>query len=142
MSRRAGSVAGRWIGIIVGLDGAWLRRSFSPPGFALRTRRGAFLAGADAQPLDAARIGIEHFDFKIAGPGNDFAAHRQPSDMGHEIAAQRLDFLAGFAGDEILADHGADVVEAGARVGDEGVIRLPHDRWWIVAVVLVIDLAD
>ena len=62
--------------------------------------------------------------------------------MGHEVAAERLDFLAGFAGNEILADHGADVVEAGARVGDEGIIRLPHDRRRFVAVVLVVDLAD
>ena len=62
--------------------------------------------------------------------------------MGHEIAAKRLDFLSGLAGDEILADHGADVVEAGARVGDEGIVRLPHDRRRLVAVVLVVDLAD
>ena len=96
----------------------------------------------DAQPLDAPRIGIEHLDLEIAGTGNDFAAHRQPADMGDEIAAERLDFLAGFAGDEILADHGADVVEAGARVGDEGIVRLPHDRRRLVAVVLVVDLAD
>jgi len=68
----------------------------------------------DAQALDAAGIGIEHFDLESAGTGNDFAAHRQAADMGDEIAAQRLDFLAGFAGDEIPADHGTDAVEARA----------------------------
>ena len=122
----------------VPVSGAASRRRLS------RCVRGAraFLAGGDAQPLDAPRIGIEHFDFEIAGTGNDFAAHRQAADMGDEIAAQRLDFFAGFAGDEILADHGADVVEAGARVGDEGIVRLPHDRRRLVAVVLVVDLAD
>ena len=103
---------------------------------------GRSLRVRDAQPLDAPRIGIEHFDLEIAGAGNDFAAHRQAADMGHEIAAQRFDFLAGLAGDEILADHGADVVEAGARVGDEGIVRLPHDRRRLVAVMLVVDLAD
>jgi hypothetical protein len=35
--------------------------------------------------------------------------------MGHEIAAEGFDFLAGLAGFEPIADHGADVVEAGAR---------------------------
>ena len=106
------------------------------------TRRGAFLAGCDAQALDPARIGIEHLDFEIAGAGNDFAAHRQPPDMGDKVSAQRFHFLAGFAGHKILADHGADVVEAGARVGDEGIIRLLDDRRRLVAVVLVVDLAD
>ena len=62
--------------------------------------------------------------------------------MGHEIAAEGFDFLAGLAGDELLADHRADVVEAGARVGDEGIVRLPHDRRRLVAVMLVVDLAD
>ena len=62
--------------------------------------------------------------------------------MADEIAAERFDFLAGFAGDEILADHAADVIEARARVGDEGIIRLPHDRRRLVAVMLVVDLAD
>ena len=35
-----------------------------------------------------------------------------------------------------------DVLEAGARVGDEGAVRLAHDRRHCVLVVLVGDLAD
>ena len=62
--------------------------------------------------------------------------------MGHQIAAEGFDFFAGLAGDEVLADHRADVVEAGARVGDEGIVGLPHDRRRLVAVMLVVDLAD
>ena len=62
--------------------------------------------------------------------------------MADQIAAERLDLLAGLADDELLADHGADVVEAGAGVGDEGIVGLPHDRRRLVAVVLVVDLAD
>src|SRR5665811_1339846 len=49
-------------------------------------------------------------------------ANRQAADMGHEIAPQGLDFFSGFASDEVLADHRADVVETGARIGDEGIV--------------------
>src|SRR6202035_1592782 len=119
-----------------------LRRGFAAAALALRSRGRTFLAGGDTQALDAPRIGIEHFDLVMAGAGDHLAADRQAADMGHQIAAQRLDFLAGLAGDEILADYRADVVEAGAGVGDEGIIRLPHDRRRLVAVMLVVDLAD
>ncbi len=62
--------------------------------------------------------------------------------MGDEIAAERLHFLAGFADDEILADHRADVLEAGARIRNKGIVRLAHDRGRFVAIVLVIYFAD
>ena len=139
---RACSVAGwRRADVVVGLRVACR--------LAISRRRGSRWRGAGRSlrvpmrsALDAARIGIEHLDLEIAGTGNHFAAHRQASDMGDEIAAERLDFLAGFAGDEFLADHRADVLEAGARVGDEAVVGLAHDRRRLVAVVLVVDLAD
>src|SRR6185369_3964746 len=90
-----------------------LRCGLAASALALGARRGAFLPRRDAQPLDAARIGIEHLDLVIAGARDHLAAHRQAPDEADEIAAQRLDFLAGLAGDEVRADHGADVVEAG-----------------------------
>ena len=116
-------------------------RRLAAPGLAL-AHRGALLARSDAQALDPSRVGIEHFDFKIAGARDDFAAHRQPPDVSNEVAAEGLDFLTGFAGDELLADHGADVLEAGAGIGDEGVVGLADDRRRRVAVMFVVDLAD
>ena len=62
--------------------------------------------------------------------------------MGDEKAAERIDLLARFAGHELVADHGADVLEVGARIGDKGIVGLPHDRGRLVAVVLVVDFAD
>src|SRR3984885_16354800 len=105
MSLRAGSVARRLAHIVIGLRCANVRSGFAAAGLALGSPRGTLLAGRDAQALDTSRVGIEHFDFVIAGAGNDFAAYRQAADMSHEIAAQGFNFLAGLAGDEILADH-------------------------------------
>ncbi len=73
----------------------------------MRAWRGTFLADGDTQAFDPARIGVEHLDLEIARTGNDLAAHRQATDLRHQIAAQRLDFLTGFAGDEFLADYGS-----------------------------------
>src|ERR1700748_2948010 len=126
MSLRAGSVTGRRAHIVIGLRRANVRRCFAAAGLALGSPRGTLLAGRDAQALDASRIGIEYFDFVIAGAGNDFAAYRQAADMSHEIAAEGFDFLAGFAGDEILADHGTGVIEAGAGGGEGGARRVRH----------------
>src|SRR5258708_3670448 len=111
-SLRAGSVARRWAGGVRALHLSCLGRGLAAAGLALDAWRRAFLPRRDAQPLHPPRVGIEHFDLEIARTRNDLAAHRQAADVAHEVAAQRLDFLTGFAGDEILADHGADVVEA------------------------------
>src|SRR5437868_13385616 len=141
-SLRAGSVS-RWRARTVGARRlAGFRRRLAAAVLALGSQRGALLACGDTQPLHAPRIGVQHLDFEIAGTGNDLAAHRQAADMADEIAAERLHLFAGLAGHEILADHGADVVEAGAGVGYEGIVHLPHDRGRLVAVVLVVDLAD
>jgi hypothetical protein len=121
---------------LIGLGGY-----FPAPALSLDTRRRALLAGGDPKPLDPPRVGVEHFHLEIARTGNDLATHGQAADVTDEIAAQRLDFLAGLAGHEILADHRADVFEAGARVGDEGVVGLPYDCRRLVAVMLVIDVA-
>src|SRR6185369_10168845 len=107
-----GSIAGgRWC-IVIGLRRAGIGRGLAAASFALRACRGTFLADGDTQPLDPPRIGVEHLDFEIARTRNDFAAYRQAADLRHQIAAQRLDFLARFAGDEFLADHGAGILEA------------------------------
>jgi hypothetical protein len=116
----------------------------------LRLRGGAFpmaqvraiLVRADAHALDAARVGIEHFDLEIARPGDDFAAHRQAADLRHQIAAERIDIFTRFAGVEFLAHHGLNVLKAGTRIGDERAIRLLDHRRRFVAVMFVVDLAD
>ena len=77
---------------------------------SLRAWRGTFLADGDTQAFDPARIGVEHLDLEIPRAGNDLPAHRQATDLRHQIAAQRLDFLAGLAGDELLADRGAGIL--------------------------------
>src|SRR5947199_4151876 len=125
-SRGLRSVAGRSgaaVGWLAGLGGA-----LATAGLALRSWRGTLLADGDAQALHPPRIGVQHLDLEIAGSGNDLAAHRQPADMTDQIAAERLDLFAGLARDEFLADHRADIVEARAGVGDEGVVGLAHDR--------------
>src|SRR5918994_2814406 len=103
-SLRAGSIAGSRARIVVGLRLTTLCRGVTAAAFARRPRHGALLAGGDAQPLDAPRIGIEHLDLEIARAGNDFAADRQAAEMGHEIAAEGFDFFAGLAGDELRTD--------------------------------------
>src|SRR5947208_3605732 len=111
------------IGRLAGVGG-----DLAAAGLALRPWRGALLPDGDAQSLHPTRIGVQHFHLEIAGAGNDLATHRQPADMTDQIAAQRLDLFAGLAGDEFLADHRADVVEARAGIGDEGIVGLAHDR--------------
>src|SRR4051812_12098954 len=96
-SRCSGSVAGRRrAGMIVGWRVTGVGGRFAAPRFTL-ARRGALLAGSNAQALDAPWIGVEHFDLKIARPRDHLAAHRQTPDVSDEITAQRLDFLAGLA---------------------------------------------
>src|SRR5450755_1642632 len=43
------------------------RRGLAAAALALRARRRAFLAGGDAQALDASGVGVEHLDFELAG---------------------------------------------------------------------------
>lgn len=102
----------------------------------------SILAGPDAHALDAAGVGVEDFDFEVARTGNHFAAHRKPPDLRDEIAAERIDVLSRLAGVEVLAHDRSDVVEAGAAVGDEGVVVLADDGGAFIGVVLVVDLAD
>src|SRR5947209_20583932 len=141
-SLRTGSIAGRGARTIIGRSRAWFRRCFAAAALTLRSGGGAFLARGDAQPLDPPWIGIKHFDLVIARARYHFTADRQPANMGDEITAERLDLFASLACDEVLAYHGANVIESGARVGDKGTVSLPHDRGRFVAVVLVIDVAD
>src|SRR5262245_58891156 len=95
---------------------------------ALLARNVAFLARRDPHALHPPRIGVEHLDLEITGPGNQLAAHRHAADKRHQIAAERFDLLAGFARHEVFSDHGADIVEARPRIADERVVRLTNDR--------------
>src|SRR3954471_6308111 len=140
-SLRAGSIAGRRR-IVIGLRRAWVRRGIAAAVFALRARGRRLLADGNSQPFYPSWIGIEHLDLEIARARNYLAAHRQPADLRDQVAAKRRDLVAGLAGDEILADHRAGIFEAGAGVRDEGIVRLPHDCRRLVAVMLVVDLAD
>src|SRR5882757_7502928 len=96
-SLRAGSVAA-WRGrAVAALSLTLFGRGFAA---ALDARNGAFLARRDAQTFHPPRIGVEHLDLEIAGARNHFAAHWQAADMRHQVAAERFDLLAGFAGDK------------------------------------------
>ena len=63
-------------------------------------------AGVDLELLDTAWIGIEHFDFKSAGTGHDFAAQWHAADKCRDIAGERIHLF----GD--VADIGAIVTKS------------------------------
>ena len=107
-----------------------------------RGLRPAVFAAIDLHPLDPARIGVEHFGFECFRAGNELAAHRHMAGAHHQIAAQRVDVLCGFADVEFVADHGAHVIEAGAADGDERSVALARHRRCLGFVVLVGDIAD
>ena len=91
---------------------------------AARSRR----AAVDPHPLDPARIGIEHLDFERPGPGTSSPRTGRRPIWRHQIAAERVDFVRRLADVEFRADDGGDVFEAGARIGEERAVGLPHDR--------------
>src|SRR6516165_10942006 len=84
----------------------------------------AIFAAVDADFLHAARIGIKDFDLEPARTRHQLAANRHPSHLDHQIAPQRIDFVGHFANVEIRPDGGGDLVEAGARIGEERAIGL------------------
>ncbi len=96
----------------------------------------------NAHALDAARIGIEYFEFEQAGPGDQFAAQRQPSGARDQITAERIDFLGGVADVEVVADNADDVLDLGARIGDVGAVGLTDHVGAFVFVMLVGDVTD
>ena len=102
-------------------------------------RRGARL---DPQPLDPARIGVEHFEFEVAGAGDDFAADRHAAGGGGQQAADRVDVLGVGERREIDAERLGDVLEARARFDDEGAVAGGGDLRPVGLVVLVLDVAD
>jgi hypothetical protein len=66
----------------------------------------------DAHALDAARIGVEHFELEQAGAGDQFTAQRQAARARRQIAAERIDFFGDvLLDDEVLADDGDDILE-------------------------------
>src|SRR6202044_1742615 len=106
----------------------WTRRRRLRHG-RLFTRRGgpAVLAAVNPGPLDPARIGIEHFGLERLRSGHQFAAHRNMAGADDQITAEGVDLLCGVTDVELIADDGADVVEAGAAVGEKRAVALPHD---------------
>ena len=102
-------------------------------------RRGARL---DPQPLDPARIGVEHFEFEVAGAGDDFAADRHAAGGRGQQAADRVDVLGVGERREIDAERLGDVLQAGARFDDEGAVAGGGDLRPVGLVVLVLDVAD
>ena len=74
-------------------------------------RRGA-ARGWILQPLDPARIGVEHLEFEVAGAGDDLAAHRHAAGDGGQQAADRVDVLGVGERREVESDRLRDVFEA------------------------------
>ena len=96
----------------------------------------------DPQLLDAARIGVEHLDLERAGARHQLAAHRHAADAGGDVAGERIHLVGDLADVEVRPDGGGDVLELGARVGQERAVGLAHHVGPLVLVVLVLDLAD
>src|SRR5262249_32644765 len=107
-----------------------------------RAPAGTVPAAVDAHALDPARIGVEHLDLKAARAGHEFPAHRHPPDPRHQIAAQGVDVLGGFADVELGADRRRHVVEARARIGEVRTVVLAYHADRGVLVMLVFDVAD
>src|SRR6185436_19336621 len=82
----------------------------------------------DPHALHAARIGIKHFDLEGRGTRNDLAATRYTAGQGDDVAVERVDILRGLAEIKLRTHHRHHVLEAGARICNEGAVRLAHDR--------------
>ncbi len=96
----------------------------------------------DAHPLETPRIGVEHLELEILGPGDQLAASRDAPGQRDDEAAQRIDVLGHLAVREVEADHARRLLEIGAGVGDEGVGAARLDHRLAGEVVLVFDVAD
>src|ERR1700686_3719461 len=58
-----------------------------------QTGRTTILAQINSSPLDAARVGVEHFGLERLRPGDEFATDRHMAGFGDEVAAERIDLL-------------------------------------------------
>ena len=100
------------------------------------------LQAGNTYPLDAARIGIEHFKFEQPGSRDDFSANRQAACARHQIAADGVDLLGRIAHIEVVANRTDHILDIGARVGDKGAVGLLCYRWGFIVIVLVRNFAD
>ena len=62
--------------------------------------------------------------------------------FGDQIAADRIDLFGDLADVELFADRCANILEAGAAIGQERAVVLPRDRRALRLVVLVRNVAD
>jgi hypothetical protein len=94
------------------------------------------------QPLDPARIGVDHLEFGTAFVRHDLAARWHPTSAQEHQTAQRVDFLILVARTQAQADGGFELFQRRGRLRDEdaGLFFLPQRAF--LFVVLVLDLAD
>ena len=95
----------------------------------------------DAQPLHPARVGVQHLELELVRTGDELASRRHAAGERHDEPADGIDLLGQFADREVDAERLGDLLEAGARVGDEGV-ALAQDHAPRGDIVLVLDVAD
>src|SRR5258707_13576124 len=87
----------------------WARNAeISGTGDALAVAAGKRQA-AHPQPLDAARVGVEHLEFEPPGVQDHLAAPRDPSSKREDQPAQRIDVLVV----AVMAQRGAVVLLEG-----------------------------
>ena len=91
------------------------------PASAIRARVAgtAILAAINFDPLDPARVGVEHFGFEVLWSGHQFAAYRYVAGSDHQITAERVDFARGLAEVEFVRRSRPGPLEAGAAVGND-----------------------
>ncbi len=104
---------------------------------AERTRAGH----PDLDPLDAARVGVHHFEFD-AVRDNDFAARRNMPREGRDEPPQGIDLLGVADRGEIGVDRAENLAKTGARVDDEISVRGGFDLRAFAGIVFVLDIAD
>src|SRR3984893_13714316 len=128
------------------LSATLLRRVAS---FGTLARSGAFhdLRGeraragdADLDPLDAARVGVHHFEFE-AVRGNDFAARRNMPRESCDEPPPGIYLLGVADRGEIGIDRAENLAKTGARVHDEISVRGGLDLRAFARIVFVLDIA-
>src|SRR5262249_24774485 len=100
------------------------------------------LGVADAQALDAPRVGVDHFERDAGGMGDELAAGGHASGERHDEAAQGVDVLGTLFVRQHRADAGFKFLDGGARIRKPGAVVPLYQTWSAHHVVLVLDLAD
>ncbi len=102
---------------------------------------GTRVGHADLDPLDAAWVGVHHFEFD-AVLDNDFAAHRNMPREGRDEPPQGIDLLGVADRGEIGVDRAENLAKIGTRVDDEISVRGGFDLRAFAEIVFVLDIAD